>query len=564
MMENAFLEVRHIGKRFGGVQALQDVSMTIGRGEIHCLAGENGSGKSTLIKIVAGVYTPDAGEVVIDGRNIGHRRPIDAVREGIQVIYQDLSLFPNLTVGENLAINTLLEQGSRWATPRRVRHIAADAIARLGLEIDLRRELAELSIAQRQLVAIAKALLQDAQLIVMDEPTTALTQKEIESLFRVVKDLQTRGISILFVSHKLREVLAISLRITVLRNGRKVAEGDTSSFHYRQLVTHMTGREEHETGRIRSPDEASHGESVMLSEAKHLAPDREPSIAANKTSHSVAGSLADAQDDKKCSQTLHSRHQPRSGSATRNDRQATPLLRVEGLCRRGAFHDVSFDLHAGEILGITGLLGSGRRELAASLFGLGAVDSGRIEIDGQTFRPGNICKAVEQGIAYVPEDRLTEGLFLEQSVERNISAAGLESFACRGGWLNFGLLRDVVRRWMATLSIAAPSAAWPVQSLSGGNQQKVVLAKWLATKARILILNGPTVGVDVGAKAEIHGKLADLARGGMGMIVISDDLPELEGLCDRVLVMHRGRIVDELVPAEAAEGTLAAHLSTLE
>ena len=500
MMENAFLEVRHIGKRFGGVQALQDVSMTIGRGEIHCLAGENGSGKSTLIKIVAGVYTPDAGEVVIDGRNIGHRQPIDAVREGIQVIYQDLSLFPNLTVGENLAINTLLEQGSRWATPRRVRHIAADAIARLGLEIDLRRELAELSIAQRQLVAIAKALVQDARLIVMDEPTTALTQKEIESLFRVVKDLQARGISILFVSHKLREVLAISRRITVLRNGRKVAEGAVSNFDYGQLVTHMTGREGHETGRA----------------------------------------------------PLHKAS------------QAPPLLRVEGLCRRWAFHDVSFDLHGGEILGITGLLGSGRRELAASLFGLGAVDSGRIEIDGQTFRPGNICKAVEQGIAYVPEDRLTEGLFLEQSVERNISAAGLESFACRGGWLNFGLLRDVVRRWMATLSIAAPSAAWPVQSLSGGNQQKVVLAKWLATKARILILNGPTVGVDVGAKAEIHAKLADLARGGMGMIVISDDLPELESLCDRVLVMHRGRIVDELVPTEAAKGTLATHLSALE
>jgi len=499
-MENAFLEVRHISKRFGGVQALQDVSMTIERGEIHCLAGENGSGKSTLIKIIAGVYRPDAGEVVIDGRSIGTRQPIDTVREGIQVIYQDLSLFPNLTVGENLAINTLLERRSRWATPRQVRRIATDAIARLRLDIDLRREVAELSIAQRQLVAIAKALLQDARLIVMDEPTTALTQREVNLLFRVIKDLQGRGISILFVSHKLREVLEISRRITILRNGRKVTEGEVSDFDYSQLASHMTGREQHQTGR----------------------------------------------------------------RSSRSDRLAAPLLRVKTLCRRGAFDEVSFNLHAGEILGITGLLGSGRRELAASLFGLGAVDSGRIEIDGELVRPRDICKAVERGIAYLPEDRLTEGLFLEQSIERNVSAAGLESFTRHGGWLDFGLLRDVVRKWMAALSIAAPSAACLAQNLSGGNQQKVVLAKWLATKAKALILNGPTVGVDVGAKAEIHAKLADLASRGLGIIVISDDLPELEGLCDRVLIMHRGRIVDELVPAEAAEGTLATRLSALE
>jgi len=499
-MENAFLEVRHINKSFGGVQALQDVSMTIGQGEIHCLAGENGSGKSTLIKIIAGVYMPDAGEIIIDGRSTGNRRPIDAVREGIQVIYQDLSLFPNLTVAENLAINTLLERRSRWATPRQVRRIAADAVARLGLDIDLRREVADLSVAQRQLVAIAKALLQDARLIVMDEPTTALTQKEIESLFRIIRDLQTHGISILFVSHKLREVLEVSRRITILRSGRKVAEGDASSFDYDQLVAHMTGRQARETGR----------------------------------------------------------------RSSRNDRPAGPLLRVKCLCRRGAFDHVSFDLHAGEILGITGLLGSGRRELAASLFGLGAVDSGRIEINREAIRPGDVRKAVEHGIAYLPEDRLTDGLFLEQSIERNISATSLKSFARRGGWLNFDLLRDPVCRWVATLSIVAPSAACPVQNLSGGNQQKVVLAKWLATNAKVLILNGPTVGVEVGAKAEIHGRLADLAGRGMGIIVVSDDLPELEGLCDRVLIMHRGRIVDELLPAEVAEGTLAARLSALE
>jgi len=499
-MRDAFLDVRHISKRFGGVQALRDVSLTVGRGEIHCLAGENGSGKSTLIKIVAGVYRPDSGEIVVNGRSVECLRPIDAVREGIQVIYQDLSLFPNLTVAENLAINTLMEREGRWATPRRICRVASEAVARLGFEIDLRREVAGISVAERQLVAIARALLQDARLIIMDEPTTALTHREIDSLFRIIRNLQARGISTLFVSHKLTEVLEISERITVLRNGGKAAEGDASSFDYGTLVRHMTGKG------IRTAEGASLCEG-----------ERGPS-----------------------------------------------LLRVRGLCRRDAFRDISFDLGRGEILGIAGLLGSGRTELAMSLFGLTTVDAGTIEIDGETVQPGNVQDAMTRGIAYVPEDRLIEGLFLEQSVERNISAADLESFARWGGWLDFGRMREVVRTWMAALGITAPSTALPVQKLSGGNQQKVVLAKWLAGKARILLLNGPTVGVDVGAKAEIHGKLMELARNGMGVVVISDDLPELASLCRRALVMHRGRIVDELAMAEAAENALAARLSELE
>lgn len=499
-MGGAFLDVRHISKRFGGVQALRDVSLAIGRGEIHCLAGENGSGKSTLIKIIAGVYRPDEGEIIVNGRSVEYLRPIDGVREGIQVIYQDLSLFPNLTVAENLAINTLMEHGCRWATPRRIRRVASEAVARLGFEIDLRRDVAGISVAERQLVAIARALLQDARLIIMDEPTTALTHREIDSLFRIIRTLQARGISILFVSHKLTEVLEISEKITVLRNGGKAAEGEASSFDYGTLIHHMTGRKIGKTERV---------------------------------------------------------------SLCKGDRDS-PLLCVRGLCRRDAFRDISFDLGCGEILGIAGLLGSGRTELAMSLFGLTAVDSGTIEIDGETMRPGNVQDAMTRGITYIPEDRLTEGLFLEQSIERNISAADLESFARWGGWLDFGRLREVVRTWMTALGITAPSTTLPVQRLSGGNQQKVVLAKWLAGKARILLLNGPTVGVDVGAKAEIHDKLIELARNEMGIIVISDDLPELASLCRRVLVMHRGRIVDELAMADAAENALAARLSGLE
>jgi simple sugar transport system ATP-binding protein len=499
-MQDVLLDVRHVSKRFGGVQALRDVSLTIGRGKIHCLAGENGSGKSTLIKIIAGVYRPDEGEVIINGRRTRHLRPIDAVREGIQVIYQDLSLFPNLTVAENLAINSLIERGCRWAAPRRIRRVASEAIARLGCEIDLRSEVAGISVAERQLVAIARALLQDARLIIMDEPTTALTRREIDSLFQIIRNLQARGVSTLFVSHKLAEVLEISERITVLRNGAKASEGDVSSFDYGTLVRHMTGRE------IREPE----------------------------------------------------------ASPLREGAGGSPLLRVRGLCLRDAFHDVSFDLPDGEILGIAGLLASGRTELATSLFGLTAVDAGAIEIGGELVRSGSVQDAMARGIAYIPEDRLTEGLFLEQSIERNISVANPECFTGRSGRLDFRRMRETARQWMSALRIAAPSAALPVQTLSGGNQQKVVLARWLAGRARILILNGPTVGVDVGAKAEIHGKLAELARKGMAIIVISDDLPELAGLCRRVLVMHHGRIVDELAMDRTSESTLAARLSELE
>jgi len=499
-MQDAFLDIRHISKRFGGVQALRDVSLTISRGEVHCLVGENGSGKSTLIKVIAGVCRPDEGEIVINGQRTEHLRPIDAVREGIQVIYQDLSLFPNLTVAENLAINTLMEQGCHWATPRRIRRVASEAVARLGFEIDLQKEVAQISVAEQQLVAIARALLQDARLIIMDEPTTALTHKEIESLFGIIRSLQTRGISTLFVSHKLTEVLEISEKITVLRNGGKAADGDASSFDYGSLVHHMTGRE------------------------------------------------------------IHGLEYPPS----REGKRGSPLLRVRGLGRCGAFHDVSFDLHRGEAMGITGMLGSGRTDLAMSLFGLVTADAGTIEIDGARMTPGDIQDAMARGIAYIPEDRLTQGLFLEQSIERNIAVADPESSTHWSGWLNLSRMRETAHKWMTALSIAAPSVALPVQSLSGGNQQKVVLARWLAGEARILILNGPTVGVDVGAKAEIHTKLMKLARKGMGIIVISDDLPELASLCQRVLVMHRGRVVDQLMTAEGNESTLAARLSELE
>jgi simple sugar transport system ATP-binding protein len=497
-MPQELVAANHISKSFGGVQALRDVSVTLCRGEIRCLVGANGSGKSTLIKIIAGALRPDAGAIALGDRQFTHLEPIEAIRQGIQVIYQDFSLFPNLTVAENLALNTELERGVKLVNWRAIRRIATEAMQKLGRDIDLGQTVSELSVADKQLVAIAKALLQNAKILIMDEPTTALTRREVRTLFEIVQELKHRGLAILFVGHKLQEVLEISDTITVLRNGQKVAEGDVSQFTHSDLVHHMTGQP---------------------------LPDRPARTA------------------------------PNVGEA---------VLKVTDLTRRRAFESISFEVRAGEILGITGLLGSGRTELARSLFGLEPADSGRIEIGGQVIRMRTVQDAIRAGIAYVPEDRLTEGVFAEQSIERNIAISSLSSLAGLAGWIGPASLRRMVGQWMGDLKIQASSARMPVASLSGGNQQKVVLGRWLATQAKILILNGPTVGIDISAKLEVHEKVRELARKGMAVLLISDDLPELAAVCRRILVMRQGRIVKELPAAGCNEDALAAELGRLE
>jgi simple sugar transport system ATP-binding protein len=493
-MRQELVAVNHVSKHFGGVQALRDVSVTLYRGEIRCLVGENGCGKSTLIKIIAGALQPDAGEIVVGGKQCTHLEPMEAIRAGIQVIYQDFSLFPNLTVAENLAINTELERGARLVNWRNIRRIATEAMRKLGGDIDLGKTVGELSVADKQLVAISKALLHNAKVLIMDEPTTALTHKEVKTLFRIVTDLKQRGMSILFVNHKLQEILEIGDTITVLRNGQNVAEGEAPQFSHGDLVRHMTGRQ-----------------------------------LQNRPVETAA-----------------------SGGAT--------AIKVTGLTRKGAFEHISFEVRAGEIVGITGLLGSGRTELALSLFGLEPADSGSIEIGGQVVRMRSVRDAIRAGIAYVPEDRLAEGAFAEQSIERNIVISGLSSFARLAGWISPTHLRRVVAPWMANLRIQAPSARMPVASLSGGNQQKVVLGRWLATQAKVLILNGPTVGIDVGAKMDVHAKIQELACKGMAVVLISDDLRELVEVCGRILVMHRGRIVKEFQTTGCDDDGLAAEL----
>ncbi len=475
-MSAPFLVLDGIDKWFAGVHALRGVSLTIGKGEIQCLAGENGSGKSTLIKVISGAVKPDAGTITIDGQPRAGLHPIDAIRAGIQVIYQDFSLFPNLTVAENLALNTELEGRRQLVNWKRIRETARRALAEVDVEIDLARDVETLPVADKQLVAIARALLHDVRLIVLDEPTTALTQREVARLFQIIKRMQGRGISALFVSHKLREVLEISEHITILRNGQKVSEGPVSAFDERRIVHDMTGR----------------------------------ALSDERFTFDPAGRRR--------------------------------VLEVKGLSRRRAFRDVTFEVAEGEILGITGLLGSGRTELALALFGVRPADAGTVSVDGVVHRIGSVRDAVRARIAYVPEDRVSEGLFLPQSIARNVNVSVLGAYRRPSGLLDFGRLRDNVRRWVKDLAIATPDPELPVQSLSGGNQQRVVLAKWLSTEARVLVLNGPTVGVDIGSKADIHRKLKELARLGLGIVVISDDLPELVQNCNRVLFMHKGSL----------------------
>lgn len=480
-MAEEVLRVEHISKRFGGVVALNDVSMSIGKGETCCLVGENGSGKSTLIKIISGVHAPDQGDLFIHGHHYKRFTPIEAIREGIQVIYQDFSIFPNLTVAENIAINQQLAGGKLIVNWKEIQQVARDGLAKIGINIPLDAVAERLSTADRQIIAIVKAVLADARLIIMDEPTTALTQREIEALFKIIADLKGRGISILFVSHKLDEVTKIADRTVILRNGQKAMDQDAKALDTKTLSFYMTGRE-------------------IDTSAIH---------------------------------------------ADETDITAAPLLEVQNLSLTRRYSDISFVLKPGEILGITGLLGSGRTELALTLFGQLPADSGKIFVRGQEVQIRNAADAVRQGIAYLPEDRIREGLFMDHAISDNIVVSVIDRLSSRLSFMNYGKKRTEGERWLKQLEVKTPSGMLPARSLSGGNQQRVVLAKWLATNPQILVLNGPTVGVDVGSKAEIHDLIRTLAKNGLGILLISDDIPELMQTCNRILLMRAGRIIEE-------------------
>ncbi len=494
-MPNSFLHVKNIYKSFAGVKALQNIDFEIKEGEVRCLVGENGCGKSTLIKIISGVYEADSGVVEMNGKTYTKLSPMDAIDNGVQVIYQDFSIFPNLTVAENIAMNTYRAQRAKMINWKEIKKTATEALQKLGVKMDLDQVVEKLSVADKQLIAICRALLHGVKLIIMDEPTTALTKKEVNALLSIIHKLKEQGIAIVFVSHKLDEVFEVSDTVTIMRNGEVVTGGLVSDFDMSKFVYYMTGRD--------------------------------------LTTSSFVPAIKDGEE----------------------------LLRLENLSATGGFKDVSFTLKRGEIIGVTGLLGSGRSELAQVLFGYNQAASGKVFVRGKEVNISDIPDAMKNKIAYVPEDRLTEGLFLTRSISLNIVASGLDKYVKRGKVIDLAARKECANHWVKEFTIKTPDPENPVNTLSGGNQQRVVLGKWIATEPDILILNCPTVGVDIGSKFDIHNIVRDLANQGMGVIIISDDVSEVITNCNRIFIMKHGRLVSSFTNEEVTAAELDAQLS---
>jgi simple sugar transport system ATP-binding protein len=476
-----FLSMRKISKSFSGVRVLKDVDFEILNGEIHCLAGENGSGKSTLVKIISGAYKPDqGGSIEILGTSIRHVSSIDAIHHGIEVIYQDLSLFPTVSVAENIAMSQIIAKGRTLVRKRQIHTIARQTLDMIGVSIPLEETVGNLSMADQQLVAICRSLTSDVKLLIMDEPTTALTRKEVNALFRVIKDLQKKGTATLFISHKLDEVFEIAERVTILRDGIKIGTFNPAELDDARLSFLMTGMD----------IKFEHNKSFSKSEA--------------------------------------------------------PLLLVEKLSKRGNFLNINLHLQRGEVLGITGLLGSGRTELALALFGLSPADNGTITLNGHTIKVSSVGDAVRNGIGYVPENRLSQGLVLHQSVAKNLLLTVLRNLRSKLGFTDSTKQNNLVLRLIDDFKIKVPSPHARIETLSGGNQQRVVLAKWIAMSPKVLILDSPTVGIDIAAKNSIYAIIRTLTSSGMGIILISDEVTELMYTCDRIIVMSKGCFTAEL------------------
>lgn len=467
------LETKHIYKSFVGVQALKDINIKINKGEIHCFAGENGCGKSTLIKNISGVYTPDSGEMILNGKKYQKITTKQAMDEGVQVIYQDLSLFPHLTVAENIAIGKIQNSKKTIINWKEIYQIAEEQLRKIGVSIDLHLKVSELSIANKQIVAICRALAQNAKLLFMDEPTTALTKKEVDRLLEIMVDLKKRGMAIVFISHKLDEVFSVADMITIFRNGEKIGDYKSDELDKKSLSYYMTGREVDYPKYIRT-----------------------------------------VKDDN-------------------------VILEVDNLTRQGQYEQISFQVRKGDIIGLIGRLGAGRTELALSLFGLNPVSSGTIKIEGKEVVINSPQKAKECNIALLPEDRFTQGLFMDREIKQNISSGVLPEISNKG--IDLKKEVEIANQYIEQLKVRTPSCETVVGTLSGGNQQKVVIGKWLATSPKIFIMDNPTVGIDIGAKAEIYEQIHHFANKGMSVIFISDEIPEILANCNKILVLSEGK-----------------------
>ncbi|HHW32388.1 MAG TPA: sugar ABC transporter ATP-binding protein [Clostridiaceae bacterium] len=488
MADNLILSVKGISKYFPGVKALDNVSFDVVRGHIHALVGENGAGKSTLIKILSGVYSASEGEVIYNGKPVKINSPLEAQMLGISVVHQELKLVETLSVAENIFLGRPItkRKSSQIIDWKQQFKEAQKLLDRLNVSLDLNKNVGKLSVAQKQIVEICKALSFDSELIIMDEPSATLTEKELDLLFQILKMLKEKGVTIIYISHRLEEIFKIADRVTVLRDGKHIETRDVKDIDRKTLIAMMVGRElENEYPKVPAP-------------------------------------IGDV------------------------------LLEVKNLNRRNVLHNISFTLKKGEILGIAGLVGSGRTELARAIFGADTEVKGEIYIKGQKVSINNVTDAIEKKIALVPEDRKQQGLVLDMTVKENISMVGIDKVLTRG-IINSNKERNLAKRFIEALRIATPDEERQVKFLSGGNQQKVVLSKWLAVESDIIIFDEPTRGVDVGAKAEIYKILNNLVAEGKGVIMISSELPEILGMCDRILVMHDGKITGEVLREDATQ-----------
>ncbi|MEH1096475.1 sugar ABC transporter ATP-binding protein [Micromonospora sp. CPCC 205739] len=498
------LEVRDVSKHFRGVRALDGVSLSVAPGEVHALVGENGAGKSTLIKVITGVYQADSGEIRYRGGPVTFGRPLDAQRAGISTIYQEVNLIPLLSIARNLFLGReprrfgLLDVG-------RMNREATEVLARYGVDVDVTRPLRSMSLGAQQMVALARAVAVDAKVLVMDEPTSSLEPREVQTLFGLVRRLSARGIAVVYVSHRLDELYQLCDRVTVLRDGRVVHTGALAGLDRLRLVSAMLGRD--------------------LAEVRR---------------DGVTGFTGD--------------HAARDGE---------PVLRVAGLRKRHLLHDVSFTVRPGEVTGLGGLLGSGRSETAKAIVGALPLDAGTVTVAGRRLRRPTPRRALRAGVALLPEDRKAEGIIPELSVRENIVLAAMPRLA-RAGVVSRARQDRIVETFMTRLRIRAASPEQRVGDLSGGNQQKVLLARWLCLNPRLLLLDEPTRGIDVGAKAEVQRLVGELARDGLGVVLISSDLEELVEGADRVVVLRAGAVVGELAGDEVSEPAILATLAAPE
>jgi monosaccharide-transporting ATPase len=493
--QDNILEVRGVTKRFPGVLALDDVSFGLGTGEVHALVGENGAGKSTLIKVVTGVHRPDEGEIFFAGERVSFASPREAQEAGISTIYQDTNMVPLRSVAQNIFLGREPRNRFGLTDTARMKREAEELLGRYGIEADVTVPVRSLGVGVQQMVAVAKAVSLDARVVIMDEPTSSLEAREVETLFGVIRQLREEGVGVLYVSHRLEELYEICERVTVMRDGKVVHTGDLEELPRLQLIAAMLGRE---------------------------APEVEERISSSTAREHVTGEL---------------------------------ILEAHGLTAHHAPRDVSLEVHAGEVVGLSGLLGSGRTETVKAVFGARHLESGTVSVEGEEVDPGSPSEAIKSGLAFVPEDRKAEGIIAELSVRENIVAAALPRLS-HGGFVSRKEQDGLVERFMDRLGIKASSPDQPVGELSGGNQQKVMLARWLCMGPKVLILDEPTQGIDVGAKAEVQRLISELADDGLGVIMIDSEPEEIVEGSDRVVVLRDGGVVGTLSGGELTEENL--------